>query len=515
MRKIIYCSLALVFLFSCKKTSIQADEKNDVELIPAANIDAFIKQQLSQHDQFQWSSASDLMVWSALQQSDNIMSVGYKPSNATDVDNTIQNIDINSTEWKTAREKVLQMILQSEQELDPSVTLKSIQQWEENVLPVIDISIKNYATLKLLRASNLVRYAEPMGYEPKDAIQQAQKENAVSSSSGCDGNPSEPGLVAGVDYSSIAPACKQSWNHSYHNITQAWTKSTGAGIKIFVIDTGCEFDQDNLGSAFNQGLSAGRTVEKIVTLPRNSIFGIPYGATETPDDGCGHGTSMAGACAAPRGTDGAACGIAYNCNLVTCRASEDVFMDASREVKGASDAFTNAGNRADVRIISISMGRITSSSQMTDAINYAYGKGKLIFCAAGTSFSWASGWFGVIYPATLSNVNAVTGVRDNNFNTTCTDCHSGSQTDFTIVMERASNGGHPITLAASGDVTSTVGGSSVSTSQAAGIAALVWSRFPTYTRDQVLNKLVQTSAKYPTKSSSLGWGNLNADAATN
>ncbi|MEO8770859.1 MAG: S8/S53 family peptidase [Ferruginibacter sp.] len=515
MKKILFFSLMSVVLFSCKKTSVTTDEKANVELISTANIDAFIKDQLSQHDQFLWSAASDVMVWSALQQSDNIMSVGYKPSNVNNIDNSIQNIDINSSEWKDARGKVLQMILQSEQELDASITVKSIQQWDETVLPVIDITVKNYATVKLLRASNLIRYAEPMGYQPKGAIEQVQKENAVSSSSGCDGNPAQAGLVAGVDYTSITPACKQSWNHSFHNITQAWTKSTGAGIKIFVVDTGCELDQDNLGSAFNQGSSSGRTVEKIVTLPRNSIFGISYGAVETPDDGCGHGTCMAGACAAPRGTDGAACGIAYNCNLVTCRAAEDVFLDASREFKGVSDAFTNAGNRADVKIISMSMGSITSSSQVTDAINYAYGKGKLIFCAAGTSFSWSAGWFGVIFPATLNNVNAVTGVRDNNFKTTCTDCHSGSQTDFTIVMERASDGGHPITLATNGDVPSTVGGSSVSTSQTAGIAALVWSRFPTYTRDQVLNKLIQTSANYPTKSSSLGWGNLNADAATN
>ena len=69
------------------------------------------------------------------------------------------------------------------------------------------------------------------------------------------------------------------------------------------------------------------------------------------------------------------------------------------EVKGASDAFTNAANRSDVRIISMSMGKITSSSQQ-DAIVYAYGKNKLIFCAAGTSFSWTSGWYGVIFPPT-------------------------------------------------------------------------------------------------------------------
>lgn len=519
MRKIASLSLILVFLFSCKKTSVEkTEEKTTAELIRTEKIDAFIREQISQHGEFTWSTASDDMVWSALQHSDNIISVGYKPCNENNVENNLHNININDSKWKEARNEVLQLIVKSEQQYDPSVTLESISQWEENVLPVIDITVKNPATVKLLRASNLVRYAEPMGYEPQDAVKAAQgstEPSAVASSSGCDGNPAEAGLVDGVDYTTITPGCKQSWNHSYHNITQAWTKSTGAGVKVFVIDTGCELDQENLGGSFNQGLSSGRTVEKIVTLPRNSIFGIPYGPTETADDGCGHGTCMAGACAAPRGTDGAACGIAYNCNLVTCRASEDVFMDASREVKGASDAFTNAGNRADVKIISMSMGRITSSSQMSDAINYAYGKGKLIFCAAGTSFSWAAGWFGVIFPATLSNVNAITGVRDNNYNTTCTDCHSGSQTDFTIVMERASTGHHPLTLAASGDMPSTVGGSSVSTSQAAGIAALVWARFPSYTRDQVLNKLIQTSANYPTKNASLGWGNLNADAATN
>lgn len=67
----------------------------------------------------------------------------------------------------------------------------------------------------------------------------------------------------------------------------------------------------------------------------------------------------------------------------------------------------------------------------------------------------------------------------------------------------------------SGDVPSTIGGSSIATATAAGIAALVWSRFPTFSRDQVLNKLIQTSANYPIRNASLGWGNLNADAATN
>ena len=115
----------------------------------------------------------------------------------------------------------------------------------------------------------------------------------------------------------------------------------------------------------------------------------------------------------------------------------------------------------------------------------------------------------------MTEVNAVTGVRDNNFNTNCTDCHKGSETDFTVVMEKASNERHPLTLAMTGNAPSTVGGSSVATASMSGMAALVWSRFPTYTRAQVLTKLINNSSNYPTRNGSFGWGNVNADAATN
>ena len=498
----------LLFLSGCKKIADRPELIDNPEIISSETINDFIKEELRARKKFEWSSASPEMVWSALQQKDNMLSVGYKPATAGNIDNMIHTIDVESAEWKMAREKLVAQIIASEQQYDKTLTRAQILVSEDETLPFINVLVKSFATIQLLRNNNTVRYAEPMAYEPEPAI-------STDSDSGCGSNTSEPGLVAGLDYTVIAPNAKQSWNYVYHKIPQAWTKSTGAGVKIFIIDTGAEYDQENLGTSFNQGASSGRTVEKIVTLPRSTFLGINTGPVEIPDDGCGHGTSMAGAAAAPRGTDGASVGVAYNSNLVTCRAGADVLIDASREVTGVTNAYTNAANRADVKIISMSMGRITGSSQITDAINYAYGKGKLMFCAAGTSFGWTAGWYGVIFPAWLSNVNAVTGVRDNNFNENCTACHDGSETDFTIVMERASNERHPLTLAMSGDAPSTVGGSSVSTATAAGIAALVWSRFPAYTRDQVLNKLISTSGNYPNRNGSYGWGNLNADAATN
>ena len=522
MKKIICFSFIIyivLFISSCQKSNLFDVDLQSNTILTTTELDAFIKQQIFIHHQFEWKMATDQMIWSALQHTDHILSVGYTKDGVVNIDHLLPSINIAEKEWKQTKDLVISMVLTSEKKLDESVTIKNIIPWDEQVLPVIDILVKNPETIKLLRSSKYVRYAEPLGYEPQEAQLEFQKDNhpknATASSSGCGSNTATLGLVQNVDYSLITPSSKQSWNYLYHNIPKAWSKTTGAGVKVFFIDTGCEFDQENLGSAFNQGNSTGRTIEKMVTLPQSAFLGIATGPIETADDGCGHGTAMAGTCGAPRGTDGNACGVAYNCNLVTCRAAEDVYLDDSREAKGAADAFTNAANRTDVKIISMSMGRITSSSQIKDAIVYAYGKGKLIFCAAGTSFSWTSGWAGVIFPASLLQVNAVTGVRDNSFITTCTDCHDGTETDFTIVMERYMDYRKPLTLAMSGDIPSTIGVSSISTATAAGIAALVWSRFPTYSRDQILNKLIQTSANYPTRNSRLGWGNLNADAATN
>jgi subtilisin family serine protease len=407
---------------------------------------------------------------------------------------------------------VLGLILAEEQKAHPELTTADLVAYDETVLPVLDVTVRELSTIKALRASGLVRYAEPMGYEPNRPT--ANKGAAVLSSSGCGSNTATAGLVAGSDYTVLSNGSKSSWNQAdqYHGVRTAWGQSTGQGVKVVIIDSGCSDAQENLGAAFNQGLSSGRTIERLVTMPRNTLFGIPYGDYETPNDGCGHGTSMAGACAAPRGTDGAAVGMAYNASLITVRAAEDVFLDASREVKGGSDAFILAGNRADVRIISMSMGRLTSSGQMTDAIRYAYGRGKLIFCAAGTSFDWSAGVVGVIYPASLPEAVAVTGVKDN-LTTRCDECHVGSDVEFTVVMQRTSIDRRPLTLAMSGDAPSTVGGSSVATSSMAGLTALVWARYPTETRAQIMSRLVAASSNRNARSSSFGWGRVNVAAA--
>ncbi|MGY2133363.1 S8 family peptidase [Hymenobacter sp. HD11105] len=508
-------ALLAALLTSCQQQSddqLTPQPKVDPTVaLSTQQLDSQIMKRLRETGRFDWNQASAHFVWSALRRSDYVLSVGYRPAG---FEGELP-ADATSPAWQEARAQVLELIMEEERKANPELNPAQIVAYEENVLPVLDVTVRELSTIEKLRASRLVRYAEPMGYEPnRRPSVTANSTASILSSSGCDNNVPAPGLLAGADYTVLSNGSKSSWNQAdqFHGIRAGWSQSTGRGIKIVIIDSGSSLAQENLGSDFNQGLSAGRTIERLVTLPRPTFLGIPTGPVETPDDACGHGTSMAGVAAAPRGTDGASVGVAYNANLITIRAAQDVFLDASREVKGVSDAYILAGNRSDVRIISMSMGRLTTSSQMTDAIRYAYNRGKLIFCAAGTSFDWSSGFVGVTYPATLPEAVAVTGVKDN-LTTRCDDCHVGAEVEFTVVMQKPSNDLTTLTLAMSGDAPSTVGGSSAATATMAGMTALVWAKYPTETRAQIMNRLVAASSNRSARSSTLGWGRINVATA--
>lgn len=494
---LLVCAALLLAVNSCRKQETAVPVEQIVAPDPGS-LDDFIHIKLEEKGEFLWSWASDAQIWTALSNSDFVLSVGYQPAGFTNMDEKIHLLDLQSSEWKAVRKAVMQIALDSERALNPALRESDLLAFEENpYLPVFNIYVKNPATVTALRNSPMLRYAEPIGYEPYMTVAKER------SDSGCGSNAPQTGLVAGSDYTVIAPNTKQSWNYSYHNIAQAWGNgNTGAGATVMIIDSGCSSSQDNLGTAFNQGSSSGRTITKYYTLP---------GATSV-NDPCGHGTSMLGACGAPRGTDGNAVGVAYNANLVSVRAAEDVLLNTSSETVGVSNAFTLAGNTASVKIVSMSMGRLTSVNQIRDALIYAYNNGKLIFCAAGTSFSWTSWFVGVIFPATLSQAVAVTGIKTN-LTSRCGACHSGSKVDFVVVMEKNSED-HPLSLADYSNDPSTVGGSSVSTATTAGIAALVWGKYPSWTRQQVFDRLKTSANYYPGRNSQFGWGRINAQLAT-
>lgn len=463
-------------------------------------INKIIDQSFYDKQSFSWDDVPANVLWSASVHGGQMITVGYgdegesfhqeKSSRITDMQNDIISI-VQSGENKSR---------------------SSLKVKTDEILNVIDIEVNELATIQELRATSNIRYLEPNGYSfyelsaPKGA-QQVSKQQTRDA--GCD---TSGNTINSNDYRTISPGAQLPWTYDYHNIEAAWNQSTGQGVTIGIIDTGLSPNQPLLGSNFGDGTSINnRTVEKYGTYIDSNWWWAS--GTDGPNDQCGHGTSMAAAALAPRNNDGLPVGVAYNANLVMYRGTSDVLLNDYHERKGVSDALKALANRNDVNIISMSIGYTWSIGNVRDAVEYAYSRGKLIFAAGGTSSSLTN-WYPVIFPASMSETVAVTGITDGSGYTQCDICHDGSQIEFTMVMQRDGDDSRTSpTLGFNNGQARYTGGSSVATATTAGVAALVWSKYPNWSREQVLNRMRSTADLSGNTSSNYGYGNVNANLA--
>ncbi|WP_312391626.1 S8/S53 family peptidase [Chryseobacterium sp.] len=493
MKKNVFYLMMLFLVFTaCNREDVQNNPANievaQKDPLSSKEINEKINETIKTKGKFSWKESSDHFVWSAIFQGNKIASIGFGSSFDRGLDSNNAAIE----------NEILDLIKKYEGKTD-RILLSS-----DKYLNQIDVAIEKQETIIALRKMKNIRYLEPADYR---YFENENKYNgtAAKSSGSSSGCGFESTALNAADYTTVTPNAKAPWSFAKHNITNAWNYSTGAGVTIGVIDSGVSSEQSLLGSSFNNGLSSGRTISK------NGVYVDSVWPWSTGYDGsadkCGHGTSMASAMAAPRNNQGQPVGVAYNANLVTYRAASNVVLDGYHEQNGVKIAFTELGNNNNVKIISMSMGHIFSVGKIEDGVKYAYSKGKLIFCAGGTSTSFTT-FVGVIFPAWMPETQAITGVKENTSNQKCDVCHSGAEIAFTYQMERASGSNIPVLSYYNGQ-TDYVGGSSVATASTAGIAALVWSKNPSWTRDQVLNKMRQSSTYYPTKNSDYGYGNIN------
>ncbi|MBX2871608.1 MAG: S8 family serine peptidase [Saprospiraceae bacterium] len=506
-----YIAVATVMLglAGCSKEAfVEQDAAQSQEPLTKVELNAIIKNEIeTKNDVFHWQDQSDQVLWSAAVQSDSIMSIGYQPAGYTQIEEKIHLIDINESEWANIKNKLLTFIVQETNRLNPSQKVDAadiLLPEPDGVLPHFMVKMHNQEVISQLRSMPEVRFVEPLGYEMESEIQER-------SDAGCGLSPNNN--IPSADYTTTSPSAKIPWNFYNMNIPAAWATSTGDNIEVTLIDTGVYPEQSKLGSAFNSGQSQGRSIGKTGTY--NSSFWWWNTKPDGPNDKCGHGTQMAGLIAAPRGSGGSSVGVAYNCNLYSIRGTGDVVVNGSKEKTGVKNALVKAGKRGSTKIISMSIGDIFYSSTVADGIYYAYNRGKMIFAAAGTSTSFTN-WVGVVFPATMSQTVAVTGVKDGSSLSRCNTCHSGSAVDFVAVMQRSSsNSRTSLTLARSGNTPSSVGGSSAATATTAGIAALVWATNTSQSRSQVLSRLKNAASIYPSRNSQYGWGIIDAAQAVN
>ncbi|WP_046743624.1 S8 family peptidase [Kordia zhangzhouensis] len=453
-------------------------------------INAKINETIQSREKFEWTKMDAHFIWSATVHGDQILTVGYG-DDANDF-----------SKENSSAEGIKNRLLQRIVSLEGNGQKKSsdILIDEDEKLNVIDVKIENIETVQDLLEQKGIRYIEPAGYR-----YMLHQGGTAESDSGC-GYESQS-LNSG-DYTTVAPGAKVPWTFYKHNIPSAWSYSTGSGVGIGVIDTGLTPDNSLMNGNFNDGYSSGRYRQRYGTYV-DSWW--PWStSTDGPNDKCGHGTSMTSVATAPRNNDGMPVGVAYNANLISYRATKNVVLDGYHEQKGVANALTALGNRSDVKVISMSIGHIFSVGRIEDAIRYANNRGKLIFAAGGTSTSFTN-FVGVIFPAWMDETVAVTGVTDASYYKECNICHKGGKIDFTVVMQRNGNASRttPVLSYYNGQ-TDYVGGSSVATATTAGIAALVWSRHPSWTKTQVLNRLKQSADLYPYKDSNYGYGNIDA-----
>jgi hypothetical protein len=459
--------------------------------ISKSKVDEYTKEMYIANGDFRWEQADFKMLWSAIQYGDQSVAIGYQPADYVGIENTIHQLKIGQGVWKEVHDALLNFIASELAKQGLSSDVRAILVDDDATLPIITLKLTDRHVLTALRNLKNVRYIEPLDYTHDDVLSEDR------STSGCSASTY---ALNTADYTTTTPNAILPWNFGLMNIPSAWSTTQGQGITIGVIDAGIQSSQSLLGADFNNGDS---NVGRVITT--DYTFGSSAYST------CSHGTAMSGLAAGPRNALGATTGVAYKSSLHFIRGCEDVVLDRSVERTGVKNALVKMGNRTDVKVISMSIGNPFYSSVLEDGVNYAWGMGKMMMAAAGTSFSWTS-WWGVVCPASLSRCVAITGVKEN-FGT-CASCHDGSQVDFTMTMERSTNSSrNTLSLNTSGYEAKYIGGSSCATAMAAGVASMVWSINPNFTREQVYNYLLTTSQYYPNPNGSRGYGNLNAGAA--
>ncbi len=444
-----------------------------------------------------WADMDTELLWSTLVQLDSVAIIGFKPKTITNNREAINSPTFTTPEWTKARNDLMEFIRTESRNEGFNVSddvLFNTRSLKNR--PYLYAKVFSKDLIETLRASESIRYLEPANYE------YVSTQNR--SGEGCSDYSV---TLDAADYTSISPTAISSWTNAEHMIDTAWTKSNkGDGVWIAVMDSGISSTNPKFNAEFDEGESSGRTIEK-------KEFYDPNGnGTDGWQDQCGHGTAMAGLATAPRGYDDTPAGVAYKANLISYRVTNDVIINASAEIDGLRDGLYDAGDDSRVDVISISLGDVFTHGPVEDGIIYAHDKGKLIFAAAGTSTSFTN-WYGVIAPANMPEAVAVTGVIEGSDFQRCNNCHSGNEVEFCVFMERSATGNTAVTStrdnAANNDYRGYVGGSSSSTAITAGIAGLIFSNNPTFSKDQVLNRMIQTSSRYPNKDSDFGWGTVD------
>ncbi|MFE9405948.1 type VII secretion-associated serine protease mycosin [Streptomyces sp. NPDC006530] len=279
---------------------------------------------------------------------------------------------------------------------------------------------------------------------------------------------------------------EKQWFLDAMRVDEMWRASTGTGITVAVVDTGVDANNPDL---------TGRI------LPGKDFAEGEPGDAHTDYEG--HGTGMAGLIAGG-GSGSGAYGLAPGVKILPVRmpnagTAANQAEGNARFNRAASQAIRYAADQK-ARVINISMGsgRTEGSPQLTAAVKYALEKGSLVFAAVGNAGNTSNE---VEYPAATPGVIGVAAVGR--------DLRKTAESEYGPQVDLAAPGDEMVHACGGGTGLCESHGTSDATALASASAALIWSKHPTWTNNQVLRVMLNTIGA-PTDGSkrndSIGYG---------
>ncbi|MDX2559127.1 type VII secretion-associated serine protease mycosin [Streptomyces sp. TX20-6-3] len=261
------------------------------------------------------------------------------------------------------------------------------------------------------------------------------------------------------------------WHLTTMGAEKIWQLSTGKGVTVAVIDSGVDRENPDLSGQVLEGKDF---------------------ATEEPGDQFtdygGHGTGMAGLIAGTGAKDGGkgAFGLAPGAKILPVRvpgleAGKVTIAESDREFNRVVPQAIKYSADSGAKVINISLGATAGSQDLTDAVKYALDKGALVFASVGNTGDKTNK---VEYPGATPGVVGV-GAIDKKL-TRIPQSQYGPQVDM------VAPGKDTVAACSAGICTAT--GTSDATALASAAAALIWSKHPDWTNNQVLKVMLNTIA---------------------
>lgn len=274
------------------------------------------------------------------------------------------------------------------------------------------------------------------------------------------------------------------WGIAQISADLAWSISTGAGVKVAVIDTG--IDKDHTDLVVTGG-------ELIITNGKYRKKG-----PDNWNDDNGHGTHVAGTIAAVNNNAGVV-GVAPDALLYAVKVLDNRGSGYASDVAAGIDWAVSNG----MDVANLSLGSSGESLAIRDAVLAAEQAGVVIVAAAGNS---GPGSNTVIYPAKYAETIAV-AASDIDDNITGFSSR-GPEVDITAP-------GVNILSTTNDGQTGTMSGTSMAAPHVAGVVALVLAQNPALSPAEIKLRLTLTASDIDIagKDDLSGWGLVNSIAA--